>query len=123
MHPIFLTTFLEVVAWIVIAWFWMMVIWMFIAVFGDIFRRRDMSGLGKVVWVGLIFVLPFFGVLIYMIARPADATRQQDMELMAQQQRAAGYSSSEEIAKAQQLLAAGTITQQEFDQIKQRALM
>jgi len=123
MHPIFLTTFLEVVVWIVIVWFWMMVIWMFIAVFGDIFRRRDMHGMSKVLWVGLIFVLPFFGVLIYMIARPADATRQQDMELMAQQQRAAGYSSSEEIAKAQQLLAAGTISQQEFDQIKQRALM
>ena len=123
MQPIFLTTFLEVVAWIVIVWFWMMVIWMFIAVFGDIFRRRDLSGVAKALWVVFIFVLPFLGALIYLIVRPAEATRQQDLELLAQQQRAMGYSSTDEIAKAQQLLAAGTITQQEFDQIKQRALM
>ena len=122
MQPIFLTTFLEVVAWIVIVWFWMMVIWMFIAVFGDIFRRRDISGVAKALWVVFIFVLPFLGALIYLIVRPAEATRQQDLELLAQQQRAMGYSSTDEIAKAQQLLAAGTISQQEFDQIKQRAL-
>ena len=123
MQPIFLTTFLEVVAWIVIVWFWMMVIWMFIAVFSDIFRRRDLSGVAKALWVVLIFVLPFLGALIYLIVRPAEATREQDLELLAQQRRAVGYSATEEIAKAQQLLAAGTLTQQEFDQIKQRALM
>ena len=122
MQPFFMTTFLEVVAWIVIVWFWVMVIWMFIAVFSDIFRRRDLSGVAKALWVVFIFVLPFLGALIYLIVRPADATREQDLELMAQQRRAMGYSSAEEIAKAQQLLAAGTITQQEFDQIKQRAL-
>ena len=122
MHPVFLTTFLEVVAWIVIVWFWMMVIWMFIAVFGDIFRRRDLSGFAKALWTILIFVLPFLGALIYLIVRPAEATREQDLELLAQQRRAMGYSSTDEIAKAQQLLAAGTISQEEFDQIKQRAL-
>lgn len=123
MQPIFLTTFLEVVAWIVIAYFWLIVIMMFVGVLMDIFRRRDISAIGKVVWLVLIFVLPFFGVLIYMIARPADATRQQDQEVLAQQQRALGYSATEEIAKAQQLLTAGTISQEEFNQIKQRALV
>jgi predicted membrane channel-forming protein YqfA (hemolysin III family) len=122
-QPIFLTTFLEVVAWIVIAFFWVLAIWMFIAVFGDIFRRRDLSGAAKALWTVFIFVLPFLGVLIYLITRPAGATREQDLEILAQQRRAMGYSATEEIAKAQQLLAAGTISQQEFDQIKQRALM
>lgn len=122
MQPIFLTTFLEVVAWIVIAFFWMLAIWMFIAVFGDIFRRRDLSGVAKALWTVFIFALPFLGALIYLMVRPADATREQDLEILAQQQRAMGYSATEEIAKAQQLLQSGTITQEEFNQIKQRAL-
>jgi hypothetical protein len=118
----FLTTFLEVVGWIVIVFFWTLVIWMFIAIFSDIFRRRDMSGWAKAFWVFLIFVLPFLGILIYLIARPQDATAEQDAEILAAQRRAAGYSSAAEIEKAQQLLASGAITQAEFESIKARAL-
>jgi len=51
--------------------FWAMIIWMFIWVFIDIFRRSDISGWGKAGWVLLIFIIPFIGVLIYVIARPA----------------------------------------------------
>jgi hypothetical protein len=124
MGPILLNdiTFWDIIWYMMIFFFWMLVFWMFIAVFGDIFRRRDHSGWAKAFWTFLIIILPFLGILIYMIARPADATREQDMEIMAAQQRAAGYSSSEEIAKAQQLLQSGAITQAEFDQIKARAL-
>lgn len=122
MNPIFLTEFWEVLAWIVVVFFWVLVIWMFIAVFTDIFRRRDLSGIAKALWIFLIFIFPLIGILIYMIARPADATREQDMELLQAQKRAMGYSSTDEIARAKQLLDAGTITQAEFDEIKQRAL-
>jgi hypothetical protein len=101
---------------------WMMVIWMFIAVFADIFRRRDHSGFAKAGWIFLIFVLPLLGILIYMIARPKDATAEQDAEIRAAQRRAAGYSATEEIAQAQQLLQSGAITQEEFNQIKARAM-
>jgi hypothetical protein len=101
---------------------WMMIIWMFIAVFTDIFRRRDHSGWAKAFWVFFIFILPLIGILVYMIARPADATAEQDAEILAAQRRAAGYSPTAEIEKAQQLLASGAITQAEFDSIKQRAL-
>jgi hypothetical protein len=48
-----------------------MLIWMFIGVFADIFRRHDLSGAAKAGWVLLIFVLPLFGILIYLIARPS----------------------------------------------------
>jgi hypothetical protein len=51
--------------------FMFMYIWMFIGVFADIFRRHDLSGGAKAGWVLLIFVLPLFGVLIYLIARPS----------------------------------------------------
>ncbi|MCH7617868.1 MAG: SHOCT domain-containing protein [Chloroflexi bacterium] len=122
MNSIFLTSFWDVVVWIVIVWFWAMVIWMFITVFADIFRRRDLSGIAKAFWIFLIFILPLIGILIYFIARPADATAEQDAEIMAAQRRAMGYSATAEIEKGQQLLAAGTITQAEFDSIKARAL-
>lgn len=122
MGGLLLTSFWDVMIWIIWVMFLMMVIWMFIAIFGDIFRRRDMSGFAKALWIGLIFILPFLGVLIYMIARPADATAEQDAELMAQQRRAAGYSPAAEIERAQALLASGAITQAEFDKIKSDAL-
>ena len=47
-----------------------MLIWMFIAVFADLFRRDDLSGGAKAGWILLIFILPLFGILIYVIARP-----------------------------------------------------
>ena len=61
--------------------FWFMLIWMFIMVFADIFRRKDLSGGAKAGWVLLIFILPFFGILIYLIARPK--MTEQDKEMIA----------------------------------------
>ena len=112
----------EVLVYMAVIFIWMMVIWMFIAVFADIFRRRDHGGWAKAGWILLIFILPLLGILIYLIARPKDATAAQDAEIIAAQQRAARYSSAVEIEKAQQLLASGAITQAEFDQIKANAL-
>ena len=102
--------------------FLMLIIWMFIAIFTDIFRRHDISGIAKAFWIFFIFILPLIGILIYIIARPHDATAAQDAELLAAQKRAMGYSPTAEIEKAQGLLASGAITQAEFDAIKQRAL-
>ena len=55
-----------------VVFFWVMAIWIFITVFADIFRRHDISGWGKAGWILLIFILPFFGALIYIIARPSE---------------------------------------------------
>jgi hypothetical protein len=55
---------------IFILYFWFMLIWMFVATFSDIFRRHDLSGAAKAAWLILIFLLPFLGILIYVIARP-----------------------------------------------------
>jgi uncharacterized membrane protein len=112
----------EVLVYMAVIFIWMMIIWMFIAIFTDIFRRRDHSGWAKAFWVFFIFILPLIGILVYLIARPKDATAAQDAEILAAQKRAAGYSPTAEIEKAQQLLASGAITQAEFDAIKQNAL-
>jgi hypothetical protein len=122
MTPILASQFVEVIAWIVLVFFWMLAIWMFIAVFGDIFRRRDMSGWTKAFWVLLIFIIPFLGALIYIIVRPPMATYEQDMEMIQKQKRMMGVTSTDEIAKAHELLQSGAISQAEFDAIKARAL-
>jgi len=59
------------VLWVMFAMlFWFAAIWIFITVFADIFRRRDMGGGAKAAWIILIFIVPFFGALIYLIVRP-----------------------------------------------------
>ena len=113
------------ILWSMVAFFfWFMAIWIFISIFGDIFRRNDLTGLAKAGWIFLIFILPFLGALIYIIARPKVTA--QDVQLMAQAEAAnkavAGVSTADEIAKAQQLKDAGAITPEEFEALKKKAL-
>jgi hypothetical protein len=102
-----------------------MFIWMFIGVFGDIFRRNDLSGGAKAGWIILLVILPFLGILIYMIARPK--MTEQDKEMMAQmqerQRRVEGFSSADEIAKLAKLRDEGKISAEEFEQLKSKAMM
>ena len=105
--------------------FWFMIIWMFIGVFADIFRRNDLSGGAKAGWLLLLFVLPFLGILIYMIARPKMTA--QDKEMMEQmqeaQRRASGYSAADEVAKLAKLRDSGEITADQYEEMKKRAMM
>lgn len=109
----------------VVFFFWFMYIWIFITVFADIFRRNDIGGWAKAGWCFLIFVVPFIGALIYLIARPKMTEQDKQMIEAANeaQRRAAGYSATEEIAKAQELKDKGAITAEEFESIKRKALM
>jgi magnesium-transporting ATPase (P-type) len=113
-------TFWEVVWWMIIAYFFVMIIWMFISVFADIFRRDDLSGLAKAAWILGLIILPFLSIILYFCFRPRET--ESDRRMMAQAQRASGYSATDEVVKAQQLLQSGAITQAEFDTIKARAL-
>jgi hypothetical protein len=116
----FLTTFWEAIAWIMVAAFWLFALALFCWVFIDIFRRRDLSGLGKAGWVLLVFVFPMFGCLIYLVARPKFI----DTDVAVAWAPASGsrMSSAEEISYAKQLVEQGTITQAEFEEIKWNAL-
>jgi len=116
---------LEFIWWMLMFYLFFMVIWMFISVFADIFRRENLSGWGKAFWILFIFVLPFLGILVYVIARPKNTEQDQRMmaEMQAQQSRMQGGSAADDIAKAKDLLDKGAITQAEFDAIKAKALM
>jgi len=79
--------------------------WIFIAIFADIFRRNDLSGWAKAGWIFLIFIVPFLGALIYVIARPKMTAQDREMIEQAQeaQRRISGYSPADEIAKLAEL--------------------
>jgi type VI protein secretion system component VasK len=118
-------TFGSVLWAMIVFFFWFMLIWMFIGVFADIFRRNDLSGGAKAGWLLLIFIVPLFGILIYLIARPKMTA--QDKEMMSAMQererRATGYSAADEVAKLAKLRDEGKITAEEFEQMKQQAMM
>ncbi len=105
--------------------FWFMAIWIFITIFADIFRRNDIHGGAKAGWIILIFILPFIGALIYVIARPK--MTEQDKQMMEQaqeaQRRISGYSSADEVAKLAKLRDSGEITAEEFEDAKRKAMM
>ena len=120
--------FLDVLWTMILFFAWLAWIWIAIAVFSDVFRRHDISGWGKAAWVVFVIVLPFLGVLVYLIAQHDGIRERQAKMAQAQQQALDKYvkdaagGSAAEIAKAKELLDSGTISQAEFDQIKQRAL-
>ena len=105
--------------------FWVMAIWIFIALFSDIFRRNDLSGWAKAGWVLLIFALPFIGCLIYVIARPKMTEQDRQMIEQAQeaQRRIEGYSAADEIQKLSALRDSGKISAEEYEDLKRKAMM
>jgi energy-coupling factor transporter transmembrane protein EcfT len=105
--------------------FWMMAIWVFISLFADILRRNDISGWAKAGWIFLLFVLPFLGALIYIIARPKMTEQDKEMIEKAQeaQRRVAGYSAADEIEKLTKLRDSGAITAEEFEEMKRKAMI
>ena len=105
--------------------FWFMAIWIFITIFADIFRRNDIHGGAKAGWIILLFVLPFFGAMIYIISRPK--MTEQDKQLMDQaaeaQRRVEGYSAADEVAKLAKLRDAGEITAEQYEDLKRKAMI
>ena len=111
--------------------FFMFFIWIMILfkVFADLFRRRDIGGGMKTVWIIFVILLPFLGVFIYLIAeghKMADRDMEQMQTVKAQQddyiKSVAGSSPADQIAQAKQLLDSGAISQAEFDGLKAKAL-
>jgi hypothetical protein len=120
--------FLDVLWTIIVFFAWVAWIWVVITVFIDLFRRHDIGGWRKALWVVFVIVLPFLGVLVYLIAQHDGMRERSVKEAKAQQQafdqyvRDAAGGPANEIAKAKELLDSGSITQAEFESIKAKAL-
>jgi hypothetical protein len=117
-------TFWDVVWSMVVFFFWFMLIWIFIAIFGDIFRRNDLSGGMKAVWIIALVILPFLGALIYMVMRPKVTA--QDVQMMARaeaaQQAVSTVSTADELTKLKQLKDTGAITDAEYESLKAKVM-
>ena len=122
--------FLDLLWDIMIFFAWVIYIWIAIMVLIDVFRRSDISGLAKAAWVIVVILIPFLGVLIYLIVNHAGMTERRMKESEAAQaqfdqyvRRTAGTGgAASEIEKAKQLLDSGAIDQAEFDRLKAKAL-
>jgi ABC-type multidrug transport system fused ATPase/permease subunit len=113
--------------WFTLFFIW---IWLLFIVFGDIFRCKDLSGVAKALWVIFVIIVPYLGVFIYVIARGGKMQEHAMQRAQAQDQAMRQYvqnvapagGSADEIQKLADLRAAGTITEEEFQAAKAKAL-
>ena len=119
--------FLNVFWTMILFFFWVAWIWMLILIISDVFRR-DISGWAKAGWCFFLILLPFLGALVYLIAHGQGLTERRVRDAAASQEQFDSYvrdvasGSAGEIEKAKALLDSGAINQQEFEQLKAKAL-
>src|ERR1700733_1043340 len=122
--------FLDILWSTLIFFAWVIFIWIAVTVLIDVFRRHDISGVAKAAWVVFVVLIPWIGVLVYLIAYHDGMNERRTKENQAAQQQFDDYvrktashgAPATEIEKAKQLLDSGAITQAEFDSIKAKAL-
>ena len=119
------------VMWTMFVFFaWILFFWLLFVVFGDLFRRHDVSGWGKAGWSIFVICLPFLGIFVYLIANGKGMAERNAAQAQAQQAEMDSYvksvagsgDSAAQIAKGKELLDSGAITQAEYDQLKAKAL-
>jgi hypothetical protein len=116
--PNFLTDVFSI--FIFVLWFWLL-----ITVFGDLFRRRDIAGVGKVIWVIVLVIFPYLGVFIYLISQHrgmADRQNQRVQQARDELRQVVGYSAADEIEKLERLKSSGSISNEEYTRLRARAV-
>jgi hypothetical protein len=99
-----------------VLWFWLL-----IAVIGDLFRRHDISGWGKAIWVIALIVFPYLAIFAYMITQStgmAERSAQQVKQAREELRQVVGYSVADEIEKLDRLKKSGAVTDQEFARLR-----
>ena len=122
--------FLDVLWTMLILFAWIIWFWLLITVFADLFRRHDIGGGSKALWIIFVILLPFLGVFIYLISQSRHMAERNIKSMEAQQAQmdahiksvASSGGAADEIDKAKKLLDSGAITQAEYDSIKAKAL-
>jgi hypothetical protein len=101
-----------------IMWFWL-----FIIIASDLFRRHDISGWGKAIWIIALVVFPYIAVLVYLISQGrgiAQRNAQRADEARDELRRVVGFSAADEIEKLDKLKKAGSISDAEFTRLRAR---
>ena len=103
-----------------VVWFWLLVI-----IYGDLFRRHDISGWGKALWVLALVLTSYFGIIAYLVSQGrgmAERNAQQAQHARDELRRVAGYSVADEITKLDQLKKSGSITDDEFKRLRAKLI-
>ena len=115
----------EFLLWLV--WIFLFVIWfwLLITIFADLFRRHDISGWVKALWIIFVIVLPFLGILIYLITQSHGIAERNMQQVKAQEdqlRQIVGTSSADELVKLDQLKASGSITDDEYQKMRAKVI-
>jgi Phospholipase_D-nuclease N-terminal len=110
----FLMDAISVFAFVV--WFWLLIV-----IYGDLFRRHDISGWGKAAWVLALVVTSYLGIFVYLITQGrgmAERNAEQAQQAHDELRRVVGFSVADEIAKLDQLKKTGSITEAEYGRLR-----
>jgi len=110
----FLMDMIAVFAFVV--WFWLLAV-----IYGDLFRRHDISGWGKALWVLALVLFSYFGILAYLITQGrgmAERNAQRAQQARDELRRVVGFSVADEIAKLDQLKKSASITDVEYGRLR-----
>lgn len=102
---------------IFVLWFWLL-----ITVFGDLFRRRDVSGIGKTLWVIGLIVFPYVGVFIYLISQGRGMAERRNQQAREELRRVVGFSVADELEKLERLKNSNTISNEEYSRLRALAV-
>jgi hypothetical protein len=103
-----------------ILWFWL-----FITAASDLFRRNDISGFGKVLWVILLIVLPYIGIFAYILTQGssmAERNRAQARQARDELRQIVGFSAADELVKLDKLASQNSISKEEYARLRARVL-
>ena len=105
---------------IFVLWFWLL-----ISVIGDLFRRHDTSGWAKAIWVIVLIIFPYLGILIYLITQHRGMAERQSQRVVQEREdmrHFVGYSVADEIEKLERLKHSGTISNEEYTRLRARVM-
>jgi hypothetical protein len=103
-----------------VLWFWLLV-----TVLSDLFRRGDVSGLGKIVWVIVLVVLSYIGIFAYLLTQGrgmAERNEARARHARDELRQVVGFSVADEIEKLERLKKTGAISDQEYDRLRARVV-
>jgi hypothetical protein len=103
-----------------VLWFWL-----FVSVVSDLFRRHDLSGWAKVLWVIALILFSYIGIFAYVLTQGrgmAERNQARAQEAQKELRQIVGYSAADEIEKLDRLKAAGSINEQEYARLRAKAI-
>jgi len=103
-----------------VLWFWLLV-----TILSDLFRRDDVSGLGKILWVILLIVLSYIGIFAYLLTQGrgmAERNESRTRRAREELRQVVGFSVADEIEKLERLKKTGAISDQEYARLRTRVM-